>query len=350
MFTNPFSTIFGGKPGVFFGRKDILARFKAAMVDEGSEDRALFITGNRGSGKTALLEQLTQVAKDNGRKVIDATGESGVSTSKTVHYAVEGDLTAAFLEVARKESHGVFVSVDEVQKIPQHDISLICDAFQMASRKGYDVMLAIAGLPYAHEEVVQYEGCTYMRRAVHEELGLFDPEEVRDAFEEAFGRSKGLEVSSDALGELVSRSFGHPYVMQLLGYHLIAWINGRVQERSYVVTADDVAEAAPLAIAAYERRALKPLLDVMPDEERRYLVAMARVADENRVASTGDVARELGKTTQQASRARQALIGNGTIISVGRGEVMFNVPYLREYITREPDADVNAGKVRRWKL
>ena len=59
MFNNPFSPIFGGKPGIFFGRKEILKLFDHAMTDPGSEDRAMFITGPCGSGKTALLEQLS---------------------------------------------------------------------------------------------------------------------------------------------------------------------------------------------------------------------------------------------------------------------------------------------------
>ncbi len=40
MFTNPFSPIFGGKPGVFFGRERILELFDHAMIDTGSDDRA----------------------------------------------------------------------------------------------------------------------------------------------------------------------------------------------------------------------------------------------------------------------------------------------------------------------
>ena len=59
MFVNPFSPIFGGKPDVFFGRDEILKLFDLAMIDSGSDYRAIFITGTRGSGKTALLEQFS---------------------------------------------------------------------------------------------------------------------------------------------------------------------------------------------------------------------------------------------------------------------------------------------------
>ena len=78
MFTNPFSPIFGGKPGVFFGREDILKRFELAMIDQGSDDRALFFTGTRGCGKTALLEQLSMKAAARSRLVIDLGPEDTI--------------------------------------------------------------------------------------------------------------------------------------------------------------------------------------------------------------------------------------------------------------------------------
>ena len=70
MISNPFSPIFGGKPDVFFGRERLLKNFDQAMIDVGSDNRAIFITGTRGSGKTALLEQLSIRASSKKRKVI----------------------------------------------------------------------------------------------------------------------------------------------------------------------------------------------------------------------------------------------------------------------------------------
>ena len=79
MFSNPFSPIFGGKPDVFFGRERVLNLFDHAMIDVGSDDRAIFITGTRGSGKTALLEQLSIRATAQKRKVIDLGPENTIS-------------------------------------------------------------------------------------------------------------------------------------------------------------------------------------------------------------------------------------------------------------------------------
>ena len=207
MFSNPFTPIFGGKPDVFFGREKVLQLFEHALIDVGSDDRAIFITGTRGSGKTALLEQLSIRATNKKRKVIDLGPEntisqliysltgydeitktvnpqanvsvmgiggsiSGGSVSKTEHIGRD-NLQSLLLEACTHYKKGLLVTVDEIQKVPIEDISSLCNAFQMASRKECDIMLAVAGLPYAYSGAIKHEGCTYLRRATHEELGLF---------------------------------------------------------------------------------------------------------------------------------------------------------------------------------
>ena len=187
MISNPFSPIFGGKPDIFFGRERILNLFDLAMIDYGSDERAIFITGTRGSGKTALLEQLSQRARKKKRRVIDlgpentidqllyelsdydeittavspqanvnvlgfGGGISGGSVAKTRHIGRE-TLQPLLLEVCSKSRQGLLVTVDEIQKVPVEDVSSLCNAFQMASRKGYDIMLAVAGLPYAYNTI-----------------------------------------------------------------------------------------------------------------------------------------------------------------------------------------------------
>lgn len=54
---NLFSSAFGGLPQVFFGRKNELAFAQVALDNDNSPHRAFFITGNRGCGKTTLLER-----------------------------------------------------------------------------------------------------------------------------------------------------------------------------------------------------------------------------------------------------------------------------------------------------
>ncbi len=383
MFTNPFSPIFGGKPDFFFGRKDVLARFDLAMRDRGSEDRVLFLTGARGCGKTALLEQLSTRASHDGRITIDlgpddtiaqliqaivghdestttvspqasvsifGTGGSlsAGSISKTTHYGRES-LPTLLVEACKRAERGVLVTLDEVQKVPLDDVSAICNAFQMASRKGYDVMLAVAGLPYAHGSIIHHDGCTYLRRASHEELGLFAWDEASDAFADAFARVEGLSVRKEEANALNEASYGHPYLMQLLGYYLVNHVSMIDAGNNHVVSARDVSEIVPTAIRAYERRALKPLVDELSAQELAYLQAMSACMDDTRVVATRDVARRLGKEGRNLSRARSRLLDTGTIAAPARGQVMFCIPYLADYVTRpaSPSSAVEVARQRR---
>lgn len=383
MFNNPFSPIFGGKPDFFFGRKDVLKRFDLAMRDRGSEDRALFFTGTRGCGKTALLEQLSVRAEERGRIVIDlgpddtiaqlvqavvgydeATttvspqaslsilgtggGLSAGSVSKTTRYGRE-NLPTLLIEACKRAKHGILVTLDEVQKVSLDDVSALCNAFQMASRKGHDIMLAVAGLPYAHGRIIHHDGCTYLRRAGHEELGLFTWGEADDAFGDAFAQVAGLSVRKGEADALNRASYGHPYLMQLLGYFLVTCVNERETGNRYVVSSQDVREVIPMAVLAYERRALKPLVDELSATELQYLRAMGKCLDDQRLARTGEVARVLGKEQRQLSRARASLVDNGIIATPSHGYVMFCVPYLADYVGRPESANrvVETARQRR---
>lgn len=69
--SNLFTPAFGGLPQVFFGRKSELDFAQAALGNENSPHKAFFITGNRGCGKTTLLERVSRLAAERGLKLVD---------------------------------------------------------------------------------------------------------------------------------------------------------------------------------------------------------------------------------------------------------------------------------------
>lgn len=266
-------------------------------------------------------------------------GAGGISQSWTTRFGRE-DLATLVLDTCKREKRGLLLTIDEIQKIDLDDVSAICDAFQMASRKGHNVMLAVAGLPYSHDRVIQHEGCTYLRRSVHKRLGPLSHDDVREAFETAFGSIVGLEVPSDALDLLVEGSKGHPYIMQLQGYYLVEGVNAGTNDTEVRLNLTDVKTAFERAMDAYTSRALGPMIDALPTTEVDYLRAMSKCLDSKRLAKTGEITKALGKTSQQLSRVRQHLIDNGIIFAVRHGEVMFGIPYVDDYLlnrTREDD-------------
>ena len=131
-------------------------------------------------------------------------------------------------------------------------------------------------------------------------------------------------------------SFVHPYLMQLLGYHLILRINELNTEKKHVVTEDEASEAIANSIFAYEQRALKPLLDELPNWEKKYLRIMSDCLNEDRLAATADISRSMGTTQNKLSKTRACLINNGIIAAPEQGKVMFCIPYLADYVKKEP--------------
>ena len=86
---------------------------------------------------------------------------------------------------------------------------------------------------------------------------------------------------------------------------------------------------------AYEQRALKPLLDELPNGEKTYLKKMAECLDSDRLADTSDIARSMGQAQNKLSKTRAYLIDHGIIASPERGKVMFCIPYLSDYVRKE---------------
>ena len=212
---------------------------------------------------------------------------------------------------------------------------MICNVYQMASRKGYDVMLAVAGLPYAYTKIIMYEGCTYLRRASHEELGLFTWDETDAALDNIFSGIKGLIIDKSYIDKMNQSSFGHPYLMQLLGYYLILQVNDKNNDKKYNVTENEVDEAVSNALFSYEQRALKPLLDELSNNERTYLRSMSECLNDDRLAMTADIAHDMDAEQNKLSRTRASLIDNGIIAAPERGKVMFCIPYLADYVKKE---------------
>jgi hypothetical protein len=258
------------------------------------------------------------------------------------------NLQSLLLKTCSDSQNGILVTVDEVQKVPIEDVSSLCNAFQMASRKGHDIMLVVAGLPYAYSDIIKHEGCTYLRRASHEELGLFTWEEADEAFKKMFSAIMGLKVDEENIKELNRASYGHPYIMQLLGYHLIQQINEQDPGKKYKVTEKDIRKAIEYAVFAYEQRALKPLLEEIPNNEKAYLTKMSEALDADRLSETAEIARGMGVSQNRLSRPRAYLIDQGIIAAPEHGKVMFCIPYLADYV-KKSDSMANAVKVARQR-
>lgn len=377
---NLFTPAFGGLPQIFFGRVNELAFAQKALDNANSPHRAFFITGNRGCGKTTLLEKISHIAGDAGWMTIDVHSShasraivealvggaqrtvaknvsprimgvelGGTSTSTTTEFT-ETSLGRLLIERCSSLTlhKGILITVDEIQKVPESDAENLCSAVQLSLRKGLPIMLALAGLPNAKEKVASYPGCTFMQRAFDMKIGCLLVDETIEAFKGVFAKMPELRVSDDAIWEAGVFSQGYPYLMQLLGYYAVE----RAHERMVAGIAEiDVAhlhEVEPLAMASYRENVLVPILGQLPDSLSGFLQAACDEEDEQGRVSTAAVANRLGKKPSQVSSYRQRLIDKRLIEPDGQGYARFLLPHIREYYQGETAALERVDTAQLW--
>ena len=360
---NLFTPAFGGLPQVFFGRTRELEFAKRALDDQNSPHRAFFITGNRGCGKTTLLEKISSLGADRGwlnvdvhsahasRAIIDvlaggsqhtiqknaspsALGVSVGSISSTTTTTYEDfSLAQLLLRKCHSMAHhkGILITVDEIQKVPEEDAENLCASVQLALRKGLPVMLVLAGLPGSKEKVAAYPGCTFMQRAYDMQIGCLQVDETIYAYKDIFNRMPHLQIDDDAIWEAGRFSQGYPYLMQLLGYYAVERVNDRTPYEAGTINIKQVREVEPIALEAFRANVLAPILDSLSTNLTNYLRAMCEAEDEQGRIRTGEVALLLGKKQSQVSSYRKRLIDRRLIEPDGHGYVLFLLPHVREY-------------------
>ena len=366
-FVNPFTPAFGSMPQHFFGRTTELRFVEEALDNPNSPHRAFFVTGSRGSGKTTLLEKTSQLARRRRWLTIDVhsthaskaiisqlAGGMEKTTEKSIDPSVMGvtvghatsriterydESSLAQLLVTKTRSlssyEGICITVDEIQKVPEHDAENICASVQLAMRKGLPVVIALAGLPGAKEKVASYPGCTFMQRAHDMRIGSLIVEETIAAFRNMLKLVPQIDASDEAVWEMGAFSEGYPYLMQLVGYYIVGRY-GDVRNSVTQVEPADVEAIEPLAMASYRANVLDPVLGKLSGGMSSYLSAMCSVEDDAARASCSEVAGQMGKTTSEVSSYRQRLITQRLIEPAGRGYVRFLLPHVRDYYLEAP--------------
>ena len=132
-----------------------------------------------------------------------------------------------------------------------------------------------------------------------------------------------LELSDRAA--LASRGF--PYLMQLIGYYLIQYTKEGDTVDSAIM---DKSEKA--AMGDMEDNVFKPILSPLSDNDKIFLKAMAR---QGGVVSIANLQAALGKKGPAIQPYRKRLLEAGVIEAPRRGELVFAVPYLADYLINQ---------------
>jgi hypothetical protein len=357
---NPFEPSFGNRPERIVGRDVELDGIEQGLRSRrGSRDRATFISGQRGMGKTALLleiegrasrldyvvaraiasETMTSTiierlqlkgsafVKDGGRRVAGfSAGALGFSFGLTfsdevqAHYGFETKL-GLICDALEEAGKGVLILVDEVLATSK-EMRQLAAAYQNLVGDGKNVAICMAGLPVAISDVLNDKVITSFNRATKVNLGPLETSSVYAYYMQTF-EDVGVSIGEALVGRAAEAAQGFPYLMQLIGYYLVQAGAGR-----------EVDEAALDGALAYAKRDLannvyRPTLDALSNKDVEFLEAMAQ--DDGRSAAV-DIQARMNVDNSYFQNYRRRLLDAGVIEAPRRGELEFAVPYLADYL------------------
>ncbi|MDE0312719.1 MAG: AAA family ATPase [Caldilineaceae bacterium] len=382
---NPYAPGAGTPPPELAGRDAILADARLAVQRNrsGQSARSFMFVGLRGVGKTVLLNEVQAIAEEEGaladfievgsneplpRVVIatlrsillkldrirgvsehvkkglrvlksfvgsvtvkvegiefsvDVDGEPGVADSGTL----SRDLAEVFVaagEAARARRSSIVILIDEIQNLPTEDFEALIMAVHRVDQKRLPLLVVGAGLPH----LVRLSGSakTYAERLFeYPDVGPLEPCDARRALVMPAARAH-VEFEEDAISAVVNETQGYPYFLQEWGYQVWNTVRGSP------ITAEDIERSSATVIERLDRNFFRSRYERLSDPQKAYLYAMAMCGPGPH--RTGEIAKALGKSSQQLGPTRDALIIGGMIYSPRYGYAAFTVPLFDAFMKR----------------
>ncbi len=382
---NPYAPGAGTPPPELAGRDAILADARLGIQRNRSRQsaRSFMFVGLRGVGKTVLLNEVQAIAEEEGaltdfieigsneplpRVVIatlrsillkldrvrgvsehvkkglrvlksfvgsvtvkvegiefsvDIDGEPGVADSGTL----SRDLAEVFVaagEAAKARQSSIVILIDEIQNLPTEDFEALIMAVHRVDQKRLPLLVVGAGLPH----LVRLSGSakTYAERLFeYPDIGPLEPSDVRRALVMPAARAD-VEFEEEAISAVVNETQGYPYFLQEWGYQV--WNTATVSP----ITAEDIERSSATVIERLDRNFFKSRYERLSDPQKAYLYAMAMCGPGPH--RTGEIAKALGKSSQQLGPTRDALIIGGMIYSPRYGYAAFTVPLFDAFMKR----------------
>ena len=362
--TNLFSPTFGYRPKYFVGREQEISEFMESIAEApGHPNRATFFIGQRGTGKTVLLLELAERAREVGFVVVRVVaGESmldeiiegiqiaGERQTKARKNPIKSVSAGAFgfsvgltfteeiqknfgfntklsllCEAITKRRKGVLFLIDEI-RANTAEMRTFATTYQHLVGEGLNIAVAMAGLPHAISNVLNDTILTFLNRAYKVVLNPLQITDVSACYAKAF-RDLNLEFDAKTIEAAACATEGYPYLFQLVGYHMLKLLDSESK-----LTATTVELAIANSKRALVSDVLQPCLNPLSVGDKRFLKAMATDNEESRVA---DVRERLQVSKSYAQTYRRRLMEAGLIHASSRGVLAFSTPYLGQYLRGE---------------
>lgn len=386
---NPYSPGAGLRPRELAGRDREMATFDVLRerARVGLTSRSVVMTGLRGVGKTVLLNELAdraredrwivakveadssgggrpfrqQVAQGLNRALREVVGSRGLAERLRAALAtfksfslrtdpsgglaigievdpergradtgsLDTDLTDLGLDLgaAVADLHaGVGLFVDEMQDLSEEELVAVCQACHEAGQREVQFYVVGAGLPSLPR--VLAEARSYAERLFeYWPMGALNPEDASSALIRP-AEQAGVDWGNDAVSSVVRRSDGYPYFLQEFGKAAWDFAPGPA------ITRDDAEAAIRVGIDSLDNGFFRSRWERAATSEREYMRAMAEDGDEP--SQSGEVARRLGKKSTAVGPTRANLIHKGLVYAPEYGVIAFTVPGMADFIMRQP--------------
>ncbi|MCQ3812230.1 MAG: ATP-binding protein [Acidimicrobiia bacterium] len=326
-----------------------------------SEGYASVILGERGTGKTAMLNALSEILAEDGWVVlrldastpgllgrvvaavewvvresghvgldelknetmarmtslkafgVGASWEAGKGRRESVFYGVREHLTV-LTQAAADAGCSVLLAVDELHNIDRDEARrLFNDYQQVSSNEGLPLAFLGAGLSWMENTIFKDKKITFLQRCRRrdlEELSILDA--MRGIREPVL--QSGGNIGDEALGEAAEAAAGRfPYKLQLVGHN--AWrVAGAPKNQ---IGSWEVSVAIQEANRAFARNVSAPAWSDLSDGDRAYMSTLASLGGNATRKAIGEAAKSgIG----QAHKSEERLAAGGYVIA-GRNSV-----------------------------
>jgi Cdc6-like AAA superfamily ATPase len=359
---NPFKPSFGDLPPELVGRNKIVRNVERALKGEISDpSRFVLLTGARGSGKTVMLGEISEIALQNGFITVNLTASKNLTIDlfdilqrradhiltkkhrkiKSINlskfgitYADETGVNIGFrarleqmIEEINNKGAGVLFTIDEIYKTAP-GLEELSTTFQHFKQEGRNVAVMLAGLPKNVSSILSEDNdiknLTFLRRAEREYLGDLDITDIAQSYRDIL--VPHYKIDDSLITKMAEATQGYAFLIQLVGYYVIAESDGKSITESTVDSGITIAKER-LAHLVFE----SSLLD-LSQKDREILNAIAELGVDD--IETADIRKKLNITAQYLQTYKKRLIESGVIEEAGYGKVKIALPYLREYLLR----------------
>lgn len=254
---------------------------------------------------------------------VDFDLETGLADSGDLDHDLT-ELLFTIGEAAKERKTALVIFIDELQYVPEEQLAGLISALHKISQHQLPVTMVAAGLPQLLAQMGKAK--SYAERLFEFiPVNQLDESDAKEAIQNP-ANEEGVEITRDALAEIIKQTQCYPYFLQEWGKH--SW---DVADQS-PIEKSDVEKATIFALADLDASFFRVRFDRLTPSEKQYLRAMAGLGEGHK--RSGDIAKALGKKVESVGPIRSSLIKKGMIFSPGHGENGFTVPLFGDFMRR----------------